>query len=79
MGHGAQRLRDPALAALNGVPFHLATWIARSMSGDMGSVGNKEGLFAIIEARPKSCHTRLKCAFASCVHFVDHTPSAGSA
>ena len=42
MGHGAQRLRDPALAALNGVPFHLATWIARSMSGDMGSVGNKE-------------------------------------
>jgi len=41
MGHGAQRLRDPALAALNGAPFHLATWIARSMSGDMGSVGNK--------------------------------------
>src|SRR2546428_5552371 len=42
MDHAVQRLRDPALAALNGVPFHLATWIARSMSGDMGSVGNKE-------------------------------------
>jgi hypothetical protein len=40
---------------------------------------NNSGLFAIIEARPKSCHNRLKCAFASCVHFVAHTPSAGSA
>jgi 3-hydroxyanthranilate 3,4-dioxygenase len=38
----AARLRDPALAALNGVPFPLAAWIARCMSGDMGSVGNKE-------------------------------------
>jgi 3-hydroxyanthranilate 3,4-dioxygenase len=38
----AKRLRDPALAALNGVPFNLTAWIARSMSGDMGSVGNKE-------------------------------------
>src|SRR5438270_422995 len=27
----------------------------------------------------KADHTRLKCAFASCVHFVDHMPSAGSA
>jgi predicted transcriptional regulator len=27
----------------------------------------------------KADHTRLKCAFAYCVHFVDHTPSAGSA
>ena len=42
MDHAVQRLRDPALAALNGVPFNLAAWIARSMSGDMGSVGNKE-------------------------------------
>ena len=37
------------------------------------------GLFAIIEADPKSFHNRLKYAFAYCVHFVDHTPSAGSA
>ena len=36
-------------------------------------------LFAIIEADPKSFHKRLKYAFASCVHFVDHMPSAGSA
>ena len=42
MGQTAERLRDPALAALNGVPLHLTAWIARSMSGDMGSVGNKE-------------------------------------
>src|SRR5262245_14270090 len=42
MDHAVQRLRDPALAALNGVPVNLATWIARSMAGDMGSVGNKE-------------------------------------
>ena len=42
----------------------------------------KEGekrLFAKSEARAKSCHTKPKCAFAYCVHFVDHTPSAGSA
>ena len=38
----AERRRDPALAALNGAPFNLTAWIARSMSGDMGSVGNKE-------------------------------------
>src|SRR6266567_508102 len=42
MGLTTARLRDPALAALNGVPFNLTAWIARSMSGDMGSVGNKE-------------------------------------
>lgn len=42
MGQTAHRIRDPELVALNGVPVHLATWIARTMSGDMGSVGNKE-------------------------------------
>ena len=42
MGHTVERLRNPALAALNGVPLHLTAWIAHSMSGDMGSVGNKE-------------------------------------
>ena len=42
MEHAKPRVRDPELDALNGVPFHLAEWIARSMSGDMGSVGNKE-------------------------------------
>jgi 3-hydroxyanthranilate 3,4-dioxygenase len=42
MGQTAERRRDPALAALNGVSFNLTAWIARSMSGDMGSVGNKE-------------------------------------
>jgi hypothetical protein len=26
----------------------------------------------------KARHTRLKCAFAYCAHFVDHTPSVGS-
>src|SRR5262245_17689632 len=38
----AERRRDPALAALNGVLFNLTAWIACFMSGDMGSVGNKE-------------------------------------
>lgn len=37
-----QRKRDPQVVALNGVPFNLTTWIAQTMSGDMGSVGNKE-------------------------------------
>jgi 3-hydroxyanthranilate 3,4-dioxygenase len=36
------RVRTPDLAALNGAPFNLVTWIAQAMSGDMGSVGNKE-------------------------------------
>jgi hypothetical protein len=36
-------------------------------------------LFAIIEADSQSFHNRLKYAFAYCVHFVNHTPSAGSA
>ena len=42
MGSSNQRIREPELAALNGTPFNLADWITRSMSGDMGSVGNKE-------------------------------------
>jgi len=42
MSHAPQRVRAPELTALNGVPFHLAEWIAQSMSSDMGSVGNKE-------------------------------------
>lgn len=37
-----QRVRAPEVVALNGVPFNLAQWIADAMSGDMGSVGNKE-------------------------------------
>ena len=36
-------------------------------------------LFAKIEAKPKSCHSKLICAFAGCVHFATHTPSVGSA
>ena len=36
-------------------------------------------LFAIIEAKLTSCHTRPICAFAYCAHYVDRTPSAGSA
>jgi hypothetical protein len=36
-------------------------------------------LFAIIEARAKSCHNRLKSVFACCVHFVTHRPFVGSA
>lgn len=36
------RIRTPELHALNGVPFNLMGWIAESMSGDMGLVGNKE-------------------------------------
>ena len=42
MGSINRRIREPELAALNGMPFNLADWITRSMSGDMGSVGNKE-------------------------------------
>jgi len=30
MGHAEQRLRDPELVALNGVPVNLAGWIARA-------------------------------------------------
>jgi len=36
-------------------------------------------LFASLRPSSKADHTRLKCAFAYCVHFVDHMPSAGSA
>jgi hypothetical protein len=36
-------------------------------------------LFAMFEARPKSCRSRPLYASAGCVHFVDHTPSAESA
>ncbi|MCZ6874092.1 MAG: 3-hydroxyanthranilate 3,4-dioxygenase, partial [bacterium] len=39
---GTQRTREPELTALNGMPFNLTKWIATSMSGNMGSVGNKE-------------------------------------
>jgi hypothetical protein len=35
----------------------------------------KKWLFAMFEARPKSCHSKPLCAFDGCVHFVDHTPS----
>ena len=42
MAEFTQRLRDSGLVALNGVPVNLAGWIAGAMSGDMGSVGNKE-------------------------------------
>ena len=42
MGNQHQRARDPELSELNGVAFNLAEWIVQSMSGDMGSVGNKE-------------------------------------
>lgn len=42
MENATQRVRDPDLAVLNGMPFNLTEWMARSMSGDMGSVGNKE-------------------------------------
>ena len=42
MDNTPQRVRTTELNALNGQPFHLADWIARSMAGDMGSVGNKE-------------------------------------
>jgi 3-hydroxyanthranilate 3,4-dioxygenase len=37
-----QRRRAPEVTALNGLSFNLAQWIADAMSGDMGSVGNKE-------------------------------------
>ncbi len=42
MGNAPQRVRTPELNALNGQAFNLAGWIAQAMSGDMGSVGNKE-------------------------------------
>lgn len=42
MGNTPQRVRTPELNALNGHAFNLAGWIAQAMSGDMGSVGNKE-------------------------------------
>ncbi len=42
MSNAAQRVRAPELTALNGISFNLTEWIAQSMSGDMGSVGNKE-------------------------------------
>ena len=42
MDTAQQRVRSAELAELNGNAFNLAEWIATSMSGDMGSVGNKE-------------------------------------
>jgi ABC-2 type transport system ATP-binding protein len=36
-------------------------------------------LFAMVEARSKSFHNRLLCAFDGCVHFADHKPYAESA
>lgn len=42
MGTMPQRVRTTELNALNAQPFHLMEWIAQSMSGDMGPVGNKE-------------------------------------
>lgn len=42
MGIVQQRVRAPEVTALNGLSFNLAQWIADAMSGDMGSVGNKE-------------------------------------
>ena len=42
MEQGKNRERDAGLTASNAMPFNLAEWIATSMSGDMGSVGNKE-------------------------------------
>jgi 3-hydroxyanthranilate 3,4-dioxygenase len=42
MGTAQQRVRAPEVTALNGISFNLAQWIADTMSGDMGSVGNKE-------------------------------------
>ena len=42
MGNTPQRVRTTDLNALNGQPFNLMDWIAQSMAGNMGSVGNKE-------------------------------------
>jgi 3-hydroxyanthranilate 3,4-dioxygenase len=42
MGQMSQRVRTTELNALNGQPFNLMGWIAQSMTGDMGPVGNKE-------------------------------------
>ena len=35
-------MRDQEVEALHGKPFGLMEWIGRQMSGDMGTVGNKE-------------------------------------
>jgi len=59
------------------VPMHIA-WFLIWVAGIAGLLF-LVGLFAIIEARAKSRHTKPKCAFVYCIHFVDHTPSAGSA
>ena len=37
------------------------------------------GSSPLLRPSSKARHTRLQCAFAYCVHFVDHTPCAGSA
>jgi hypothetical protein len=37
------------------------------------------GSSPLLRPSSKARHTRLKCAFAYCVHGVDHTPCAGSA
>ena len=36
------RTRSPEVRAVAGVPFELMEWIGRSMSGDLGTVANKE-------------------------------------
>jgi len=65
-----KKLRKRWLKSTN--QLNVDAWIARYK-------WRRRWLFAKSEARAKSCHTKPKCAFAYCVHFVDHTPSAGSA
>ena len=73
-----------ALASYHKCDF-LVTWNCQHLAnankfGHIRRINTLLGfwLFAIIEAKPKSCHTRLKCVFDDCVHYGDHTPSAGS-
>jgi hypothetical protein len=39
----------------------------------------KTGSSPSLRPSAKARHTKLRCAFACCVHFVDRMPSAGSA
>jgi len=42
MNPSKPRTRPPAVRQLNGLPFNLDGWIAQNMTGDQGTVGNKE-------------------------------------
>jgi hypothetical protein len=58
----------------------LRAWATRQViftNATPGADVTKIGSSPSLRPSSKADHTRLKCAFAYCVHFADHTPCAG--